>query len=654
MFGKKEKNITESEKNQSIIERRNIRAIKSLIAPSGIDATHTNHLEIISNRVKYARTLFASNLPRSAVFPELLREMYLFPDSNISVFIEPVPTGKSQTDLNKEITEITSEIYVARKRGDRNRERLLEIKVAELEEMRDQIELGYTSIYNSSIITTLFAYSMDELNNATEKLASATGKTLLTVKSAWANQDQGFISNMPYNDNKLTSYHNFDKGSMGTVFPFFNAVAGHNSGIPLGINLETGLPILYDNFSPTLSNYNMVLFGKSGAGKGVTIKVITARSYVLQGIETLALDPEGEYRDVAEALGGVNITISPTSKTIINIFDIEPEIEIDDITRKEIKVLRVENKVEDATQALLTMAKGSTKTEVDEVMKQIISEVVAAEYKALGINENVESLYINGYDTLNITESEGRIKKEMPTIGSWYKRLEKVAKKPENKPYEKQFIYLLKVMKQYVKEFKGQLSYFDGQSTFNLTDHIPFINFDISLLEEKFARPLAQQILLSWVWEKYVKKNSEDKTKANKKRVIIDEAWMLLEYKEAVDFLNTMARRARKRNVSLAVVSQRFADFYGNQSVEAILTSSDTKIFLAHSAEEVQQIRETFKLSAGEAEFLSTCEVGRGLLKIHEDTATLGINVSQKERDFVDTNLNTQVARRMNETQREI
>ena len=104
MFGKKEKKITEEEKNQSIIERRNIRAIKSLIAPSGIDATHTNHLEIISNRVKYARTLFASNLPRSAVFPELLREMYLFPDSNISVFIEPVPTGKSQTDLNKEIT----------------------------------------------------------------------------------------------------------------------------------------------------------------------------------------------------------------------------------------------------------------------------------------------------------------------------------------------------------------------------------------------------------------------------------------------------------------------------------------------------------------------------------------------------------------------
>ena len=44
-----------------------------------------------------------------------------------------------------------------------------------------------------------------------------------------------------------------------------------------------------------------------------------------------------------------------------------------------------------------------------------------------------------------------------------------------------------------------------------------FINLDISQLEERFARPLAQQILLSWIWEKYVKKNSEDRTKAKQK-----------------------------------------------------------------------------------------------------------------------------------------
>lgn len=548
--------------------------------------------------------------------------------------------------MNKEITEIVSEIIVAEDRGDVNRARTLSNKKAELEQLRDQIEAGYNSVFSASIITTLFSYSKEDLDTSTEKLSSVMGKTLLTLKPAWALQDEAFISNMPYNENKMTTYHTFDRNSMGTVFPFFNSMVGHNTGIPLGFNLQTGLPIIYDNFSRQLTNYNMVIFGKSGAGKGVTIKVITARSYVLQGIETLALDVEGEYGVVAESLGGISIVISPTSKTVINIFDLETEIILDEITQKEKRVLNVESKVEDVTQAILTMAKGSTKSkEVNEITKQIISEVASEEYRALGINSNPSSLYEDTNDKNIANNFLGSKKKKMPTLGSWYRRLQKTAEESTNDDYRFHFSYLLKVMKQYIREYGGQLAYFDGQSTFDLADHIPFINLDISQLEERFARPLAQQILLSWVWEKYVKKNSEDKKKANKKRVIVDEAWMLLPFPEAVDFLNTMARRARKRNVSLALVSQRFQDFYEMSAVQAVLTSSDTKLFLAQDNAEIDYIRETFKLSEGEASFLATCTVGKGLLKIGEDTTILSIEPTQMEFDFVDTNINTKVER---------
>ena len=548
--------------------------------------------------------------------------------------------------MNKEITEIVSEIIVAEDRGDVNRARTLSNKKAELEQLRDQIEAGYNSVFSASIITTLFSYSKEDLDTSTEKLSSVMGKTLLTLKPAWALQDEAFISNMPYNENKMTIYHTFDRNSMGTVFPFFNSMVGHNTGIPLGFNLQTGLPIIYDNFSRQLTNYNMVIFGKSGAGKGVTIKVITARSYVLQGIETLALDVEGEYGVVAESLGGISIVISPTSKTVINIFDLETEIILDEITQKEKRVLNVESKVEDVTQAILTMAKGSTKSkEVNEITKQIISEVASEEYRALGINSNPSSLYEDTNDKSIANNFLGSKKKKMPTLGSWYRRLQKTAEESTNDDYRFHFSYLLKVMKQYIREYGGELAYFDGQSTFDLADHIPFINLDISQLEERFARPLAQQILLSWVWEKYVKKNSEDKKKANKKRVIVDEAWMLLPFPEAVDFLNTMARRARKRNVSLALVSQRFQDFYEMSAVQAVLTSSDTKLFLAQDNAEIDYIRETFKLSEGEASFLATCTVGKGLLKIGEDTTILSIEPTQMEFDFVDTNINTKVER---------
>ena len=227
----------------------------------------------------------------------------------------------------------------------------------------------------------------------------------------------------------------------------------------------------------------------------------------------------------------------------------------------------------------------------------------------------------------------------MPTISSWYDRL--VKKNGENTidTYQYHFDYLIKVMKQYCKKFNGQMAYFDGQSTFELLDSCPFININISKLEERFARPLAQQILLSWIWEKYVKKNSEDRSKARSKRVLVDEAWMLLAYPEAVDFLNTMARRARKRNVSLTVVSQKFQDFYENKNCQAVLTSAETKLFLAQDKAEIEYLKEVFKLSEGEASFLITCSRGEGLIKIGYSSAVISIQPTQKEFEFVETNL---------------
>ena len=356
------------------------------------------------------------------------------------------------------------------------------------------------------------------------------------------------------------------------------------------------------------------------------------------GIESLALDAEGEYSIVAESLGGINVVLSPNSKTVINLFDLEVEIIKDEITGKDRTVLNVENKVEDVTQALLTMARGSTRsTDVTELTKQIIAETVAEEYQGIGITNNPESLFEASMDNRS---SFARRKKEMPTIGSWYRRLQQKAKENTISDYQFHYSYLLKVMKQYIREYDGQMAYFDGQSTFELLEGAPFINLDISQLEERFARPLAQQILLSWIWEKYVKKNSEDRTKANRKRVIVDEAWMLLPYPEAVDFLNTMARRARKRNVSLAIISQRFQDFYEKPEAQAVLTSSDTKLFLAQDKSEIAYLKEVFKLSDGEANFLITCTKGEGLLKVGADTAILQITPTAKEFEFVETNLN--------------
>ena len=607
------------------------KTIKELIAPSGIDTSNIDHLEIISNVTRYARSFFVSSLPRMCTFPELFRDMYLFGDINTSIYINPIQESKSQNELNRVINELETERIVEGDRGNINRESTLGQKRLEAEQLRDEIAAGYNKLYEASIVATLFAYSLEDLNRYTKLLSTEMSKSLVNVKSAWAMQEDAFKSNLPLMEDKIKKVHTFDRRSMGTVFPFTTSEVGHPTGIPLGVNKQTGVPILFDNFHNSLTNYNMVIFAKSGAGKSVTMKTLISRSAVLMGIQSLALDAEGEYSIVAESLGGINVVLSPTSKTVINIFDIETEIVKDEITGKDRTVLNVENKVEDVTQALLTMARGSTRSqEVNELTKQIIAESVSEEYAAHGITSDPNSLYTSASGGLD-SNILGKEKKKMPTIGSWYKRIQEKAASNTNADYNFHYSYLLKVMKQYIREYDGQMAY-----------------FDISQLEERFARPLAQQILLAWIWEKYVKKNSEDRNKAAKKRVLVDEAWMLLPYPEAVDFLNTMARRARKRNVSLAIISQRFQDFYEKPEAQAVLTSSDTKLFLAQDKSEIQYLKEVFKLSEGEAGFLVTCLKGEGLLKVGADSAIIQIQPTAKEFEFVETNLNKLAQRKRN------
>lgn len=255
-------NSIEQEEQYEILKEK---TLKELIAPSGIDASNIDRLEIISNTTRYARSFFVSSLPRMCTFPELFRDMYLFGDINTSIYITPVPEARSQTDLNRVINQLETERIVAADRGNINRESILSQKRLEAEQLRDQIAAGFNKLYEASIVATLFSYNLQSLDAYTKLLATEMSKTLVGIKSAWAMQEEAFQSNVPLMKDSLRRTHTFDRNSMATVFPFTTSEIGHLTGVPLGINKQTGVPILFDNFHNDLVNYNMVVFAKSGA-----------------------------------------------------------------------------------------------------------------------------------------------------------------------------------------------------------------------------------------------------------------------------------------------------------------------------------------------------------------------------------------------------
>ena len=100
---KKETEVVKNEEPSML--KKNAKTVKDIIAPAGVDATHTNHIEIVASTTRYARSMIISTMPRMCTFPEFLRSMYTFGDVNVSVFIKPVTENTSQTELNRRINE---------------------------------------------------------------------------------------------------------------------------------------------------------------------------------------------------------------------------------------------------------------------------------------------------------------------------------------------------------------------------------------------------------------------------------------------------------------------------------------------------------------------------------------------------------------------
>ncbi|MDH3203415.1 MAG: ATP-binding protein [Nitrosopumilus sp.] len=95
----------------------------------------------------------------------------------------------------------------------------------------------------------------------------------------------------------------FDRGSCAILYSFASAdMLEIPDGIPLGINIDSKGPIIFDIGKRT--NYNIAIIGKSGSGKSFTVKILLNRllkkfpeSYVY------VIDPMGEYSQIADFFG---------------------------------------------------------------------------------------------------------------------------------------------------------------------------------------------------------------------------------------------------------------------------------------------------------------------------------------------------------------
>jgi len=352
-----------------------------------------------------------------------------------------------------------------------------------------------------------------------------------------------------------------------------------------GINEHNGSLVIFDRFS--MPNYNSVVFASAGAGKSYMIKLEAMRSLML-GTDIIVIDPENEYKSLAESVGGQYIAFGYGEASKINPFDLSLVTE------------EGENALNDKILTLHKMFKIMLGA-MDPIEESILDKSIMEAYKAKGISPDPE------------TQT-----REAPLIEDLYKALigaeEEKAKS------------LAARLEKYIKgSFAG---IFNQKTTVNLNNS--FVVFGIRNLEESL-RPVAMHIILDYIWT-MVKKELK------KRILVVDEAWYLMQYDDSAAFLRGIIKRGRKYYLGVTTITQDVDDFLNTPYGKEIVTNSSIQILLKQHSAAIDLIGETFYLSEGEKQLLLSADKGEGIFFAGQNHVAIQVIASEEEHKLITSN----------------
>ncbi|MEX1051994.1 MAG: DUF87 domain-containing protein [Patescibacteria group bacterium] len=571
---------TDAENTEAVL-RQGIASVLDVIAPGGMNIT-PNYVQLGSY---YLRTLFVYTYPR------YLQANWLSPIINydttldLGMFIYPIETNILVGQLRRKTTQLQSSLQIESEKGlVRNPE--LETAVGDIEELRDTLQKGETRLFQMGLYFTIYASTVDELNKLSKQFEAILGGQLIYTKQALLQMEQGFNATMPLLDDQMDIVRNLDTASLSTTFPFTSAELSHHDGVLYGINLHNSSLVLFDRFR--MENANQVVFAKSGAGKSYAVKLEAIRSLML-GSEVIIIDPENEYKALAQAVGGTYIDLSLNSTQKINPFDLPKFREDSGETGEQLLRTTVV-----AVHGLVSLMAGSLNPEEDNLLDKGLYET---------------------YALRDITSDPASHANTPPTMSDLVTVLQNMSGTES----------LVNRLAKYTDgSFAGL---FNSQTNIDMNNKVTV--FSIRDMEDEL-RPIGMYMALNYIWARV-------KSDLRKRMMIIDEGWVMMRYEDSAKFVNAIAKRARKYYLGLTVISQDVEDFLGSPYGRSVVNNSSTQLLLGQSTAAIDKIAEVFKLTDGEKFFLTEAEVGQGLFFAGNNRAAIQIVSSYTEDQIITT-----------------
>jgi type IV secretory pathway VirB4 component len=324
----------------------------------------------------------------------------------------------------------------------------------------------------------------------------------------------------------------------------------------------------------SLHNANSIVFAQSGSGKSYTTKVEILRQ-LMQGTKVIVIDPEREYKQLAASVGGTYVKLSARSKQKINPFDLAVSFQTG---------VDLSEHAQDLTEIVSLMCEGLSSREKAAVDKAILR------------------IYHHA-------------KRQAPLLEDLYAELQKLGQ--------------LKLCERLEKYISGSLAnVFNEQTNIQLDNRL--VIFDIKDLPESM-RQVMMLIISNFVKHQVM-------ALPEKRLLVIDEGWMLLQHEESARFVAGLVRRARKYYLGVSIISQQANDFLSSDYGRAIASQSALRILMRQDTTTIKNVVSEFNLSEYEQQFLLTCERGDALLIADQNHVAVRVVASDAEHPFITTN----------------
>ncbi|WP_441344313.1 VirB4 family type IV secretion system protein [Pseudonocardia sp. TRM90224] len=562
------------------------------VAPLTVGARHVR-----VGLQRWVSTLVVTGYPRE-VHAGWLEPLTSYPGRlDVSMHVELVDPTVAAGRLRRRLAQLESA-----RRSDAEHGRLLDphddAATEDAYSLFHRLARGEGKLFQVGLSLTVYGDDERDLARRVDEVRALAASLLIDARPTAFRAANGWITGLPLGLERLHQTRTFDTDALAAAFPFASAeLPTHNrgrvgagvspGGVLYGHNLASPSLVFWDRFG--CDNYNAVVLGRSGAGKSYLVKLELLRS-LYRGVEAHVIDPEDEYRRLADAVGGA--VIRPGAPGVhINPFDLPLSVRNGRITAPRDALAR-------RTLFLHTFLAVLLGEPVTAIERAVLDTAITTTYRHAGITPDPASwtrpapLLTDLRATLNnpALNDPGLSSGDTPAGAGASAAAAATRLAAMLHPFT-----------------EGSFAEPFAAPTSTQPDaHL--VVWSLRELPEEL-RAVGTLLVLDAIWSRAT--NPDDRWP---RMIVVDEAWLLMQQPAGAQFLLRAVKAGRKHWVGLTIATQDTSDVLASDAGKALITNAATQILLRQAPQAIDTAVDTFNLTDGERDLLLSADKGHALL----------------------------------------